>query len=167
MGRFALGGQPGAGRTHVQIQRAISVLFVCADNASGSILAESILRSLGGTRFKAYSAAIRPAAALSPALIEFLQARRLPTEGLRPARLQEFSKSRLDFVITVSPGVECLLPEEWPGEPVIAHWRVEEDALWDAFWVLSRRIKLFTSLPHGTAPRRALERRVQEMPAWQ
>jgi protein-tyrosine-phosphatase len=151
----------------VELKPATSVLFVCADNAGVSIVAESILRSLAGIRFKPFSAGIAPAPAISVSVFDFLRTRRLPTEGLRPKSLRTFQAARVDFVITLSPTAELALPEDWLGDPVIAHWGIEEEELWDAFWVLQRRIKIFTSLPHGSMPRRSIERRVQAMPAWQ
>src|SRR5688572_14696398 len=83
-----------------------------------------------------------------------LDGRRLPTDELRPKSLAECP--RVDFVITVCPRAEVSLPEDWPGDPVIAHWSVDEQDMWDMFWVLMRRIKIFTSLPHGSMPRRSL-----------
>lgn len=151
----------------MQPKPATSVLFVCADNAGVSIVAESILRSLAGTRFKAFSAGIAPAPAVSASILDFLHGRRLPAEGLRPKSFRSFKSSRVDFVITLCPAAEQLLPEDWVGDPVIAHWGIEEEDIWDAFWVLQRRIKIFTSLPHGSVPRHSIERRVQAMPAWQ
>jgi hypothetical protein len=98
-------------------------------------------------------------------VLEFLHGRRLPTEELRPKSLAQCP--RVDFVITVCPRAEHALPEDWLGDPVIAHWGIDERDIWDVFWVLQRRIKIFTSLPHGSMPRRSIERRVQAMPAWQ
>lgn len=146
---------------------ATSVLFVCADNAGVSLIAESILRSLAGIRFRPFSAGIAPAPAFSPSVLDFLRMRRLPTDALRPKSLRTFQASRLDFVITLCPPAEQLLPEDWVGDPVIAHWGIEEEDIRDAFWVLQRRIKILTSLPHGSLPRHTIERRVRAMPAWQ
>ena len=128
-------------------------------------MAESILRSMAGRRFKAYSAGIQPVAEVSAQVMDFLHGRRLPTDGLRPKSLAECP--RVDFVITLCPQAEAALPDNWLGDPVIAHWGIDEEDIWDVFWVLQRRIKIFTSLPHGTLPRRSIERRVQAVPAWQ
>jgi protein-tyrosine-phosphatase len=151
----------------VEPKTATSVLFVCADNAGVSIVAESILRSLAGIRFKPFSAGIAPAPAVGRKVLDFLTTRRLPTDSLRPKSLSAFQASRLDFVITLCPAAEQSLPEDWLGDPVVAHWGIEDEDLWDAFWVLQRRIKIFTSLPHGSAPRHSIGRRVQAMPVWQ
>ena len=59
-----------------------SVLFLCDDNAAVSVMAESILRSMG-PRFASYSAGIQPAAEVDAGVIEFLRERHLPTAGLR------------------------------------------------------------------------------------
>ena len=39
----------------------------------------------------------------------------------------------------------------------------DEDALRDSFWTLMRRIKIFTSLPHGRLSRRLLEQRARTL----
>jgi hypothetical protein len=55
---------------------------------------------------------------------------------------------------------------DWHGEPVLAHWSVEDD-LSDLFWMLQRRIKIFASLPHTRLPRRSIENRVHAIATWQ
>ena len=59
---------------------------------------------------------------------------------------------------------------------MIAHWHLDTDedghepsvwAIRDTFWVLSRRIKIFTSLPHGKTTRLALEKRLHALESWQ
>src|SRR5262245_58719546 len=153
-----------------------SVLFVCDDDAVVSVMAESILRSMGH-RFLSYSAGIRPAAVVAPAVVEFLRERRMPTSGLRAKGVHEFlldSAPRLDFIITLSDLADEAAPERWGGDPVLAHWNVAEsgeplnsDTIRDAFWALQRRIKIFASLPLAGAPRRAIQHRVEAIATWQ
>jgi arsenate reductase len=153
-----------------------SVLFLCDDNAVTSVMAESILRSMGH-RFASYSAGIRPAAAVDPAVVEFLRERRMPTSGLRANGVHEFlleEAPRMDFIITLSDLAEDQAPERWNGDPMLAHWSVTEsdeplnaDAVRDAFWALQRRIKIFASLPLASTPRRALQHRVEAIATWQ
>ena len=69
--------------------------------------------------------------------------------------------------------------QAWDGNPVIAHWsldgaeddeRSDPETIWairDTFWVLSRRIKIFASLPHGRANRRSLENKLLALENWQ
>ena len=98
-----------------------SVLFLCDDNAALSVMAESILRSVGGVRFASYSAGVHPAATVHPDILEFLRARRMPTSGLRAKGVREFlmeGAPRLDFVITLSDLAEEEAPAHWAGDGV-------------------------------------------------
>jgi arsenate reductase len=153
-----------------------SVLFLCDDNTAVSVMAESILRSMGH-RFASYSAGVRPAAVVDAGVIEFLRERRLPTAGLRAKGVHEFlteAAPRSDFVITLSDLADEQAPDRWNGDPVLAHWNVAEsdeslnaDTIRDAFWALQRRIKIFASLPLAGTPRRAIQHRVEAIATWQ
>ena len=150
-----------------------SVLFLCDDNAATSVMAESILRSVGA-RFSCYSAGVKPAATVHPLIIDFLRERHMPVAGLRTKAMQELSSSRFDFVITLSELAADEAPLRWDGTPVLAHWNVLEsgealndDTVRDAFWALQRRIKIFASLPLASAPRRALQHRIEAIATWQ
>ncbi len=78
------------------------------------------------------------------------------------------------FIITVSrAAAEFAERHEWRGDPVVAHWALDveergaqdESAVRDAFWTLSRRIRILASLPHRTASRHALEKRLHALQA--
>ena len=153
-----------------------NVLFLCTRNSADSILAESILRSVGKARFQAFSAGCQPAGAVSEPVLDFLRERQLPAEGLRSKSWLEFmgpQAPKLEFVITLS-GRAAAASQPWGGDPLIAHWTLdaEEDGpqgdpsgwdIRDRFWVLSRRIKIFASLPHGKASRHSLQHRLQAL----
>jgi hypothetical protein len=87
---------------------------------------------------------------------------KLPTEGLRSKIWDEFgapSSPHLDFVFTVCDNAAGEACPYWPGQPMTAHWGLEDPAAvegsetekWLAFRKtfnqLESRIKLFTSLP--------------------
>lgn len=162
----------------MQHDRINSVLFVCRDNCGASLMAEAILRSVGGGRFNAYSAGVRPAATVHPLIVDFLRSRHLPVDGLVPKACEGFSGGRgprLDFVITLCDSAAEESARDWHGDPMIAHWTVDEledgplsnELIRSAFWVLMRRIKILASLPHGDLPRRAIRERVESIPIWQ
>jgi arsenate reductase len=159
-----------------------NVLFLCTRNSADSILAESILRSVGKARFQAFSAGCQPAAAVSEQVLDFLRERQLPVEELRSKSWREFvgpQAPTLAFVITLSEHAAAFAAQQsWPGDPLLAHWTLdaEEDGpqgelsgwdIRDHFWVLSRRIKIFASLPHGKASRHSLEHRLHALENWQ
>ena len=140
----------------------MNVLFLCTGNSARSILAEAYLNSVGAGRFTAYSAGSHPARRVNPFALELLQKSRLQTAALRSKSWDEFARPgapKLDLVFTVcdnAAGEACPL---WPGQPVTAHWGVEDPAAVEgsdeqkrraflrAFTDLSARINLMLALP--------------------
>lgn len=126
-------------------------------------------------RFVAHSAGSHPAGRVNPFAVELLQKNCLPTEGLRSKSWDEFAQPgapKLDFVFTVcddAAGEACPL---WPGQPITAHWGVEDPAgvegddetkrkaFFRAFTTLQRRIELFLSVPHEKLDKLALQQRL-------
>jgi arsenate reductase (thioredoxin) len=106
-----------------------NVLFLCRANSARSITAEAITNYFSGGRMRAFSAGIEPADAVPGILLKVLRARHIPTAGLRPKLVQEFFRPdapQFDFVITTcdpSVGEKCPI---WPGQPVRAHWAIEQ-----------------------------------------
>lgn len=142
--------------------RALNVLFLCTGNTARSILAESILRKLGAGKFRSFSAGSQPKGVVNPLALKVLGAHGYPTDGLRSKGWEEYSGEgapTMDFVITVcdsAAGEACPL---WPGQPITAHWGIEDPAAVEgselekerafetAFQYLSRRIGAFAALP--------------------
>ena len=159
---------------------ALNVLFLSDRNAAHSIIAEAVLRVEGNGRFRPHSAGLNPATAIDSDVVNFLAARHVPVAGLRPKGLAELEAghaSAFDFVITLSDAAALFASgHPWSGHPVIAHWVLDAEArgtgeqgsgwaMRDAFWTLSRRIRIFTSLPHRKATRRSLENRLYALQA--
>jgi arsenate reductase len=140
-----------------------NVLFLCTGNSARSILAEALAnhRAIGGGKFTAYSAGSQPKGAPHPLALETLRAHGLATEGLRSKSWDEFARPEapvLDFVITVCDAAAGEACPFWPGQPVTAHWGVEDPpaagdeaaqraAFKNAYLILKRRIELFAALP--------------------
>jgi arsenate reductase len=109
--------------------RAHRVLFLCTGNSARSILAESLLRRLGGSRFEAASAGSRPRGRVHPLALELLERKGLPTAGLRSKSWDEFAgdDGRFDTVVTVCDGAAA------EACPVAAarsklHWSIPDPA---------------------------------------
>ena len=155
-----------------------NVLFLCTGNSARSILAEAYLNSAGKGRLRAFSAGSQPAGQVNPLALELLQKNRLDTSGLRSKNWGEFAAPgapRMDFVFTVcdnAAGEACPL---WPGQPVSAHWGVDDPAAAEgsleerqravmlAFSALSTRINLFLNLPLEKLDRLELQQRLQDV----
>jgi arsenate reductase len=155
-----------------------NVLFICTGNSARSIMAEAILNQQGAGRFRAYSAGSHPAGEVNPHAIELLERNRFRTEGLRSKNWSEFAAldaPHMDFVLTVCDKAAGEVCPVWPGQPMSAHWGVEDPAsvrgsetvirraFADAFMVLSRRIALLTVLPIEKLDKLALNRELADI----
>jgi arsenate reductase len=159
-------------------ERVYNVLFLCTGNSARSILAEAILRKDGRGNFRAFSAGSQPKGAINPFAIRVLRSLDYPTDDLRSKSWEEFAApdaSAMDFVFTVcdnAAGESCPV---WPGQPMSAHWGIEDPAEVDgtdiekeaafvaAFRYLKNRIAIFTSLPLKSIDRLALGTKLREI----
>ena len=155
-----------------------NVLFLCTGNSARSILAEAYLNVAGKGRVIAYSAGSHPKGKVNPLALELLTKNRLDTARLRSKSWDEFARPgapRMDYVFTVcdqAAGEACPV---WPGQPVTAHWGIddparvegsdekERQAFFVAFRELSTRINLFVSLPLEKLDRLALKKKLDEI----
>ena len=95
-------------------------------------------------------------------VLDLLNHQGLPTHGLRSKSWDEFASPDaplLDFVFTVCDNAAGEVCPIWPGQPMTAHWGIEDPAAVEgdeaakrnavsaAFRLLNRRIMLFVSLP--------------------
>jgi len=142
--------------------RVFNVLFLCTGNTARSILAESILRKHGVGHFQAYSAGSHPKGVINPWTLRTLAAEGYPAEGLRSKSWNELaapSAPAMDFVFTVCDDAAGEACPHWPGQPMTAHWGIEDPAAVEgsdvekerafntAFRYLRNRILAFIALP--------------------
>jgi arsenate reductase len=155
--------------------RPYRVLFLCTGNSARSVFAEYFLRRLGGAHFEAYSAGANPSGVVNPLTVQVLRDRfNIDASGARSKSWNEFREIRFDFVITVCDNARESCPV-WPGQPIIAHWGVDDPATFvgtqetkERFFLnvaltLYRRLQLFTSLPLKKLDRLRLEKLVKDI----
>ncbi len=157
--------------------KVFNVLFLCAGNSARSIIAESVLNQLGQGRFKAFSAGSMPAGTVNAHVMELLQRNKMPIEGIRSKSWDEFVQAdapKLDFVFTVCDQAAGEVCPVWPGQPMTAHWGLEDPAqvageeeqkraVSNAFMQLNRRIGIFTNLPLEKLERHSLQKQLDEI----
>jgi arsenate reductase len=157
--------------------KVFNVLFLCTGNSARSIIAESVLNQLGQGRFKAFSAGSMPAGAVNAHVLELLQRNKMPIEGIRSKSWDEFASAdapKLDFVFTVCDQAAGEVCPVWPGQPMTAHWGLEDPAqvageeeqkraVSNAFMQLNRRIGIFTNLPLEKLERHSLQKQLDEI----
>jgi len=155
-----------------------NVLFLCTGNSARSILAESILSKEGAGRFRSFSAGSQPKGQVHPMALKVLRAFNYPSEGFRSKSWQEFAKPdapAMDFVFTVCDSAAGEACPVWPGQPMTAHWGIEDPAAVEgsdvqkeaafvaAFKYLKNRISVFAALPIASLDRMTLGSRLVEI----
>jgi arsenate reductase (thioredoxin) len=159
-------------------ERIYNVLFLCTGNSARSILAESILRKDGRRHFRAFSAGSQPKGTVNPFALKVLRSLDYPTDDLRSKSWEEFARADapvLDFVFTVCDNAAGETCPVWPGQPMTAHWGIEdpaavggtditkEAAFVAAFRYLRNRIAAFTSLPLESIDRLSLGTKLRDI----
>ena len=143
------------------IDERFNVLFLCTGNSGRSIIAEALLNYRAKGRFTAFSAGSHPKERVHPLALEVLKRNHIPAEGFRSKSWDEFARPgapQLDFVFTVCDRAAQEVCPMWPGQPMTAHWGIEDPAAVEgtpeervrafnrAFTELDARLKIFTSL---------------------
>lgn len=135
-------------------------------------MGESLINYWGAHQFCGFSAGSRPRGKVHPLTLELLTDMQLPTGELRSKSWIDFAgpgAPPLDFVFTVCDKAARETPPSWPGEPVRAHWGVDDPAAvnlteaerWSAFSqafkLLEIRVRLFSNLPVAALSRLHLQ----------
>jgi arsenate reductase len=160
------------------VDRVYNVLFLCTGNTARSILAEAMLNKDGQGRFKAFSAGSQPKGTINPFALKVLHDTNYPTDGLSSKAWDVFAEPGapvMDFVFTVCDNAAGEACPVWPGQPVTAHWGIEDPAAVEGTDIeklaafvtaqryLKNRISAFTALPIDSLGSLALSSRVREI----
>ena len=158
--------------------RLFHVLILCTGNSARSILAESLINHWGRGKFIGHSAGSAPKGKVHPLALELLEQMKMPHEGMRSKSWDEFASPgapELDFVFTVCGNAAGEMCPIWPGQPMTAHWGVEDPAAVEgpaakqrlafqtAFRELEHRVRAFTSLPIESLDKAELQEQLREI----
>jgi arsenate reductase len=160
------------------LDRVYNVLFLCTGNSARSILAESILRKDGAGRFNAFSAGSQPKGEVNPIALTTLRNWDYPADGFYSKSWDVFAEPNapvMDFVFTVCDSAAGETCPFWPGQPMTAHWGIEDPAAVegtdiekqrafnDAFRFMKNRISAFMVLPIKSLDAMALGTKLREI----
>jgi protein-tyrosine-phosphatase len=145
-----------------------NVLFLCRANSARSIMAEALLRELGGDRFNAFSAGIEPTEDVHPLTLEQLRPTIAAVGKLRPKSWGQFasqSAPEMDLVIAMCDEAGESYAPAFPAKPTFCEWSFADPlavtgtdverkrAFEQVFRQILRRVSLFVALPlHSMRP---------------
>ena len=157
---------------------AFNVLFLCRHNSARSIMAEAVLKRIGGTRFRAWSAGSEPVPDPNPEVLAKLRAFGHDTTGLRSKSWHEFTgpnAPQMDFVITLCDALDGPACPDFGDLVVTGAWPLPDPArfagsaleraslLNELYAGLERRLGIFVALPFAALDRMALKRRLDDI----
>jgi len=161
-------------------RKKYNVLFLCTGNSARSILAESILRKEGARHFNAFSAGSIPKGSVHPMAIKVLSDAGYPIDDFRSKSWDEVAQADvapMDFIFTVCDNAAGEVCPVWPGQPMSAHWGIEdpaavigspldqETAFVTALRYMKNRIGAFITLPIASLDRMTLRAKLSEIGA--
>jgi ArsR family transcriptional regulator, arsenate/arsenite/antimonite-responsive transcriptional repressor / arsenate reductase (thioredoxin) len=180
----AAAADDGAADAPVQrpVVPAFNVLFLGTRNAARSIIAEALLRKLGGARFTAWSAGAQPARQPMPEVLGRLSRLGCDVAPLRCKPWDTFigrDAPRLDFVLVLG---DAGRGRPWPesrsafgDKPIVAAWPLPDPNAYkgplaeravlldELLGMVQRRVEIFIGLPFASLDRTALTRRLAEI----
>jgi arsenate reductase len=155
--------------------RIYNVLFLCTGNSARSIMAEALVNHWGRGEFRGYSAGSFPTGRVNPLALELLALMKIPAQDARSKSWDEFGAAPVfDIVITVCDRAAGEICPVWPGQPVTAHWGVDDpvavtggdaeklQAFRKAFLALEHRIRILVNLPLASLDRLRLKQLLDE-----
>jgi protein-tyrosine-phosphatase/DNA-binding transcriptional ArsR family regulator len=135
------------------------ILFLCTGNSARSIIAEFLLKEIGGPRFVSYSAGSLPRPEVNPLALRVLrEVYRINPAAARSKSWTELGGTHFDFIITLCEKARESCPP-WKGAPITAHWNFEDPAAFEgseseSFSVftktaalIEKRLREFVALP--------------------
>jgi len=165
-----LGKMPGYKKNVLRgdaVTKKHHVLFLCRENAARSIMAEALLRELGGGRFEAFSAGADPALRVHHLTLAQLRPGVSDLDQLSPKSWHEFTGAwapRMDLIVAMDSTVVEYHAPAFPGEPEFCEWRFADplaegmtaheraSSFESVFWQILRRVNVLIALPQYALP---------------
>lgn len=155
-----------------------NVLFLCTGNSARSIFGECLINRLGRGKFRGFSAGSHPKGEVNSMTLYELKQNNYSPDGLRSKDWNEFAATdapHMDFVVTVCDKAAAEACPVWPGQPMTAHWGVEDPvsvegdeltrrrAFATAFRELQNRISVFVNLPLDSLDKLRLQEQLDQI----
>lgn len=90
-------------------------------------MAEALFKYIGGDNFEVYSAGTEPQSEVNAFAIEVLKENGIPTDGLHPKLVNQFTILGFDLVVTVCDGAKQVCPHFQKAKKM-DHWSLEDPA---------------------------------------
>jgi arsenate reductase (thioredoxin) len=100
------------------------VLILCTGNSARSLMAEGLLREMGGDKFDVESAGVEPSR-VRPEAVEAMREVGIDISGHRSKSADEFVGREFDFIITVCDNAKETCPV-FPGKATRIHQSFED-----------------------------------------
>ncbi len=157
---------------------AFNVLFLCTANSARSIMAESVLNTIGGGRFRAFSAGSDPADAPRPEVLAKISAVGHDVTPLHSKSWDLFTgptAPQMDFVIALCDTLEGQICPDFGKTDLTAAWPLPDPAKFsgspaerstlmnELYASLHRRLSIFINLPFPALDRMAIRKRLDEI----
>ena len=102
----------------------MKVLFICTHNSARSQMAESLLRSLYGTHYDAFSAGTEPLG-VNPIAIKVMAELGIDISAYHSKHIENFRGKEFDYVVTVCDHAKETCPF-FPGGKIFLHQGFED-----------------------------------------
>ena len=106
--------------------RSPRVLFLCTGNSARSQMAAALLEHRSAQAVQARSAGSHPKP-LHPNAVRVMAERAIDISGNTTKHLRRYTRSHLDYVVTLCDKVREICPE-FPAKPATTHWSMSDPA---------------------------------------
>ncbi len=104
------------------------ILVLCTGNSCRSIMAEALINTLGGGRYRAWSAGSRPTGTVHPRALETLARHGVDAGSPKSQSWDDYAGRPFDCVLTVCDSAAAETCPAFPGGFERVHWSIPDPA---------------------------------------